>query len=177
MKMKDLEWWHWVIIGLVILGIVYLYSNGQIPIQECQTNQNCMNKYQSCFSVCSDGKCYYTGLNECPNLYWQNYPVCSCSQLTTTTTTIGYVVPPMECTVNSDCVQRFYYLGVVCPMVIGKDTPICDQGICICGPDPGGYCTPGDYQVLGECKNLGDYQKFVICDANGVWQTTTKPCP
>jgi hypothetical protein len=33
----------------------------------------------------------------------------------------------INCTTDVDCE------GLICPMVIGKDTPICKEGICVCG--------------------------------------------
>jgi len=121
MKMKDLEWWHWLIIGVVVVGIgvlwfrssnlyeycvmigskindyPYCYGFGLNPLPQdvsCQTNQDCMDYYKSCFSVCSGNLCYGTGAlqeNQIPPVY----PDCSFKCKT------GYVAQNYKCVSTS----------------------------------------------------------------------------
>jgi len=65
-------------------------------------------------------------------------------------------VPPMispaitekSCISDSDC------LGIICPMVIGMDTPRCYQGKCVCGPNPKLNLTQLNETKIGECLRI-----------------------
>lgn len=60
-RIKKAQTWLVVLIILGILAVgIYFYSTKE----ECKTNQDCINKYQKDYMVCSEGKCYATGLDE-----------------------------------------------------------------------------------------------------------------
>ena len=69
----------WIIAGLILLFLLFSKgkggdSNGGNDV-ECTTTQDCKDYYKSCITVCSFGKCYFTG-DLMPHQLGKVYPEC-----------------------------------------------------------------------------------------------------